>query len=85
MATLAFAAKHWRACLVALAVLAALVAAWWLIDLGGDLEKAKQDRASTAAYEQRTRIDEHLQKKSPRELCLDAGGSGGCARLSDVP
>lgn len=85
MALFGWALKNWRLVAIGAAVLAALAAAGWLYERGRAAEQAKQNAASLKAYEQRTRIDETLDAKSPRELCLAAGGGGGCNRLSDQP
>ena len=84
-AILTFARANWRLVVAGLAALALLLAAYWLYQRGRDDEQAKQNAALMRAYEQRTVIDEDLDKKSPRELCLDAGGGGACSGLPDEP
>lgn len=78
---IAVAITHWRLVLAGVAAVAALVAAWWLIDLGGDLERAKQDRASTGALRDRSAIDDVVRTDDDVALCLRLGGGGDCRGL----
>ncbi|MCM5558474.1 hypothetical protein [Pleomorphomonas sp. JP5] len=80
---IAVALKNWRLVLAGIATVALLLAAWWLIETGRDIERAGQARASVKAYEERTRIDEKLDGLSPRDLCLAAGGGRDCDGLRD--
>lgn len=85
LSVLSFAKAYWRFLLAGLVLAACLLAAGWLYQRGRADEQAKQSAALMRAYEQRTRIDEDLDRRSPRELCLAAGGGGACGRLPDKP
>lgn len=80
---IATAIKNWRLLLAGLAAVALLLAAWWLIETGRDIERAGQARASLKAYEERTRIDEKLDGLSPHDLCRAAGGGRDCDSLRE--
>lgn len=85
LAALAWSRANWRLAAAGLALLALLLAGWWLYAAGRDHERAAQDRASLDALRNRSHIDETLARETDINLCHRLGGGAYCSSLSVQP
>lgn len=72
---------NWRLVLVGLSTVALLLAVWAIFEAGRNSERAKQDRASTAALRDRSAIDDAVRTDDDVALCMRLGGGGDCRGL----
>ena len=81
LAVLAWSRVNWRRAVAGLALLALLLAGWWLYAAGRDRERAVQDEASLTNLRDRSATDDEVHRMGDVALCKRAGGGAFCDSL----
>lgn len=78
---IALAIKNWRLVLAGIIAVSLLLVVWAIFEAGRNSERAKQDRASTAALRDRSAIDDAVRTDDDVALCVRLGGGDDCRSL----